>query len=660
MRISCVCYVRRRSDSGVGGSSENSTTFHRDRTGRVSNPRSAMTIRILSKAGTAAILITITSLMFTVQIASGITAKEDSYPLQSGSTSCPSVWFVGAQGSGQTYVSSQHGMGPEVSYMGSVVEDTLQKYGVSFGWQPINNYTAASVSVLYPSSLEVDALEVSAEGLSIGQPLAASLASPAIANYIARHVRPYEQSIQSGIVGAEQAVNTIVAKCPNSQIVMAGYSQGAIAIHDAEYSLSRTSPSEYTHVAATLLLGDGDRVPSTRAMLFGSAPRSSSGIRVYLHLVTPHDVASPSTTAEIANAGDVVADFSLRKDDSRGKWQTSISTHEAYVTDLTKSSLSCSVNILGCAAAWAASVVLPKVQQSENLGSPTIAGASEFPLGTTISGNTLTDQAIQENSSQGDATPYFWQSAEYWLLDVTTDSPTTLTYNVNTTTGGPILQLMAPGTTDSSAGDANGIDFDGIASGFNIGQPGNYEFNLPPGIYVVAIGNGNVNGKSGTYSFSFSTGTSPSTTMASASASTEPGSAVDIDSGVTLEGNIMTDPAAIASQGEQSSPQGWSSGEYWLVNVSQGVPLELGYSISAGSGGPSFGIFSFSSLTTQGGGSTRANQQLFLNTDGTEDGTYFTDQGWYSFSLPTGTYVIVVGSSSDSGSDGDFAMTVSS
>jgi hypothetical protein len=311
---------------------------------------------------------------------------------------CPSVWFVGARGSGQTLNSSEHDMGPEVSYMDSVVESALSDSGVSsFGWKPVE-YPAASAQLLAPSPDEVLALRVAAN-----DPLAVDLAVPAIEAYIANHVRPYDDSIDAGINGAESAVRTAVDECPNSEIVMAGYSQGAIAIHDAENSLARNSPSLFSHIAATLLLGDGDRVPNTQAVLFGTASRLSSGIRVYPHLVHARDVPSPATTAEIANAGDVVADFSFRNDDSKQKVRTAISTHEAYINDTHESSLSCSVNILACAATWAATIVKPKVESTGLPGSPTISGALGVPTGELVTGNTQTDVAIQENVSQGDA-----------------------------------------------------------------------------------------------------------------------------------------------------------------------------------------------------------------------------------------------------------------
>jgi len=403
--------------------------------------------------------------------------------------------------------------------MSSVIENALESSGVStFGWQQPVGYNAVSVNVLKPSSVEIGALKIAAASLSSGLPIATAIGEPAIVDYIERHLIPYDRSIQTGISGTEQAVSTIVAQCPEAKIVIAGYSQGAIAVHDAENALARNSPSQFSHIVATILLGDGDRVPSTKAVLFGTANRSSSGIRVYLHQVAPHDVPSPATTAEVANSGDVVADFSLRKDDSSEKWRSALSTHTSYVEDTQKGNLSCSDNPLGCAASWAASIVLKSVVPNQDPGSPTVAGAFQVPIGVTVSGNTTSDQAIQTNSSMNDAVPYYWQSAEYWLVNVAPETELTLTYEVNTDTGGPILQLMDPGTTDATVVETNGIDFLGANSGFNIGEPGVYQFTLSAGSYVLAVGIGVTHGSPGSYSFTFGNGSSSLPIAATSSA----------------------------------------------------------------------------------------------------------------------------------------------
>lgn len=94
---------------------------------------------------------------------------------------------------------------------------------------------------------------------------------------------------------------------------MAGYSQGAMVIHQAELQLDDDQhASAHDAVVGTSLLGDGDRTHDSRAKLFGSAPLSGEGVRVYLH-GRARDVDQPWSTAEICNQHDIVCDFNLAR-----------------------------------------------------------------------------------------------------------------------------------------------------------------------------------------------------------------------------------------------------------------------------------------------------------------------------------------------------------
>ena len=98
---------------------------------------------------------------------------------------------------------------------------------------------------------------------------------------------------------------------------MGGYSQGAIAVHDAEVWLAANNPSVFSHVAGTLLLADPDRIrtPRPRTSVTRVAQAGNEGLRTwlciakYLCAVTPHDVPSPTTTANIVDTDDLAADF---------------------------------------------------------------------------------------------------------------------------------------------------------------------------------------------------------------------------------------------------------------------------------------------------------------------------------------------------------------
>ena len=213
-------------------------------------------------------------------------------------------------------------MGVPVYYMGTVIAKDLARYGIKKMAYLANTYSADSVNVLKPSATVIRLIAAGWPGL-------------AAVDYVHSSVDRYDSSIQQGIYFAEYDVRTVLAQCPHAQIIMAGYSQGAIAVHDAENYLAKHKPGEFSHIAGTLLLGDGDRTPNSKAHRFGSESKAGEGVRVYLCLVKflhiclvkPHDVPAPATTAEIANRGDIVADFTLG--DLR-HFKAAARVHESY------------------------------------------------------------------------------------------------------------------------------------------------------------------------------------------------------------------------------------------------------------------------------------------------------------------------------------------
>jgi YVTN family beta-propeller protein len=248
-------------------------------------------------AASAAVLAAVSVLVSPSMTASGA-------PLSSAATSggCDPVWFIGARGSGEPE-SGYDGMGPAVDHMASVIYADLAAKGMAMA-RIHDPYSADSVDDLKPNAA-VQAL------------LAAGELAAAAREYIDTSVGKYDASMTQGIKDAESQVGTLLASCPDAKIIMAGYSQGAVAVHDAENWLAENKPGEFSHIAGTLLLGDPDRVPQTKAKLFGTSAAGAEGLRVYLCLfkylclIKPHDVPAPATTANIANAGDIVGDFAL-------------------------------------------------------------------------------------------------------------------------------------------------------------------------------------------------------------------------------------------------------------------------------------------------------------------------------------------------------------
>lgn len=189
--------------------------------------------------------------------------------------------------------------------MARIVEGDLAAKGLGMAFTPVS-YTAASVDLLTPNSAVTSELE-------------AGDTRTAIEDWVHTSVDPYDASINDGVKQAEEDAETAVSQCPGVKLIMGGYSQGAIAVHDAEVWLAANKPSVFQHVAGTLLLADPDRVPNTRAKNFGDPPAApgDEGMRTWLCLggylcaVPLNDVPAPSTTANIVESGDLVGDFKL-------------------------------------------------------------------------------------------------------------------------------------------------------------------------------------------------------------------------------------------------------------------------------------------------------------------------------------------------------------
>lgn len=233
-----------------------------------------------------------------------------------GAVSCSDIEFIGARGSGE----SEHGydgMGRSVSLMASRLRDDLRQAGLDMRTLPVV-YTAASVAVLNPSRAEI-------AGMLSGVPAVAAVAA---AHYYGHHVRPYLASLAEGTAQTITEARALQSSCPDTGLVFGGYSQGAMAIHQAQVQLRhRNQVNLLQAFAGTLFLGDGDRVPKTRAHLFGTAGGHGEGIRTYLHGIARHDVEDPGFSAEICNAGDLVCDFNLHTLENHGR---GASVHTSY------------------------------------------------------------------------------------------------------------------------------------------------------------------------------------------------------------------------------------------------------------------------------------------------------------------------------------------
>jgi hypothetical protein len=243
------------------------------------------------------------------------------------------VYFIGVRGSGEL-AQGNNGMGKEVNYMATRVRSDLADYELNVAFKSVN-YPAVSTDVLKPTSTVLTLLKVGS-------------VAPALALYAHTSTDRFDSSLDQGITQTEAAVAQVLKSCPTAEIIMAGYSQGAAAVHDAENWLQTNKPAEFEHIAGTLLVADPDRVPNTGAEQFGDSLAAGEGVRVYLHLVKAHDVPEPETTANVTSIDDFVGDF--QGPVSIENWKADTAVHTSYYTTITGKAL------LTSAADWVASL----------------------------------------------------------------------------------------------------------------------------------------------------------------------------------------------------------------------------------------------------------------------------------------------------------------
>lgn len=255
---------------------------------------------------------------------------------------CNSVEFLGARGSGQPLDTTgpDKGFGPQAYKVVTTVAAKLHAKRVSYGVDSIP-YPADSVNDLKPSTLEI-------LGLPESLPL-----------YYKDNVSKYLASIAKGVSIMVSDVRDRVSVCGNAtRLVLVGYSQGAMVVHQAEDWLFVHDRAALNHIIATVVIADGDRMPNTRAKAFGSSGASGEGLQVYLgHFSSHMDMPLPATTANVCNANDIVCNFGIPQ---LVHFSASAKVHTTSYANC--SGTRCSYgSALVSAANWAAGVVMKKV-----------------------------------------------------------------------------------------------------------------------------------------------------------------------------------------------------------------------------------------------------------------------------------------------------------
>lgn len=192
----------------------------------------------------------------------------------SAAPGCPDVHWIGAAGSGERVdPTADGGMGRVVYQSYRDLQERLQKDGK----------TITSEAVEYP------AVAVPPDGDLMGW-----------AGFI--------NSVDTGTGALGQQYASFTQQCPNTKMVLAGYSQGAMVVHRNLQGLG-----DHPNLAAALLVADGDRLPNDTVVTMGSAPGGGRGVAQEWPTLA-HAPAAPlpaplgARTISVCDSGDPVCD----------------------------------------------------------------------------------------------------------------------------------------------------------------------------------------------------------------------------------------------------------------------------------------------------------------------------------------------------------------
>jgi hypothetical protein len=208
---------------------------------------------------------------------------------------CPDVHWIGAAGSGERDdPTANGGMGRVVYASLRDLSQQLQRDG----------RTMTAEAVEYP------AVAVPADGDVMGW-------------------MGFMSSVDAGATALGGQYAAFTQRCPNSKVVLAGYSQGAMAVHRNLNALA-ASPN----LAAALLIADGDRRPNDPTLNIGSVsavPGAGKGVAQDWPILAHAPAALPPTignrTISVCNRGDAVCDYDP---DAQSVTQTAIAIHTSY------------------------------------------------------------------------------------------------------------------------------------------------------------------------------------------------------------------------------------------------------------------------------------------------------------------------------------------
>ncbi len=218
-------------------------------------------------------------------------------------TTCPTILFIGARGSGEPassgYKEPLTDVGARVAGVYRAFESEIETYNAS------HNKT--------PQRLEIRGLQY-----------------PAASTDELKHFAfvQYFESVWDGAFGLESMLEAEEGRCPNAKIVLSGYSQGALAIHLALAEEAGTQEVAPKYLAAVLFIADPAKTGGNEVINVGTAKASADGIYTKIFGTSVGPLATPSNlskrTESLCKNHDIVC---------APGFGATIGNHEGYSSD---------------------------------------------------------------------------------------------------------------------------------------------------------------------------------------------------------------------------------------------------------------------------------------------------------------------------------------
>jgi Cutinase len=219
---------------------------------------------------------------------------------------CVRVYLIGSRGSGEEPAGADayHGLGPEVYQFSARFATDLKAAGQSYAYLA-NPYPAVAIS---PGGANADGWMWNLAGVLSTLPLG-----------------DYDASAAVGVADILAAARHIISACPDTHILLAGFSQGAQVSGDAYQLLT---PAERAHVLGVFLLSDPRRNAGDLAADTGSASEgpARAGARPFFPVTIPERVRS------YCQSGDPVCQGPFQLRGWHLTLNTSTARHLNYVT----------------------------------------------------------------------------------------------------------------------------------------------------------------------------------------------------------------------------------------------------------------------------------------------------------------------------------------